>query len=47
MSGHGIAEVAEGRVIEAKMNSNYIKISEFETMNLFDQENISLTRPIH
>ena len=45
--GHGIAEVAEGRVIEAKMNSDYIKISEFETMNIFDQENISLTRPIH
>ena len=42
-SRHGISEVTEGRVIEAKVYSDYIKNSEFETMNVFERGNISLT----
>ena len=45
-SGHGIAEVAEVRVSEVKVYRDYIKISEFETMIVFERENISLTGPI-
>ena len=35
VSGHGIAEVMEVRVIEVQAYSDYIKSSEFETMNSF------------
>ena len=38
-SGHGIAEIAEERVNEVQAYSDYIKNSEFETMNVFEQEN--------
>ena len=34
-SSHGIAKVTEDRVSEAKAYSDYIKNSEFETMNVF------------
>ena len=37
-SRHGISEVTEGRASEKKMYSNYIKNSEFETMNVFERE---------
>ena len=53
-SRHLIAEVTAGRVSEAKEYSDYIKNSEFETMNVFGRknylgtrlnENIQMTRP--
>ena len=44
MSSHGIAEVTVDRVSEAKAYSDYIKNSEVETMNVFEQENKSGTR---
>ena len=46
VSRHVIAEVAEGRVSKAKAYIDYIKNSEFETMNVFERENISLTQLI-
>ena len=42
-SRHCIAEVTEGRVSEVQSYSNYIKNSEFEMINIF--ENIQMTRP--
>ena len=36
---YGIAEVTEGRVSEVQTYSDYIKNSEFETMNIFEREN--------
>ena len=53
-SRHRIAEVTADRVSEAKAYSDYIKNSEFETMNVFEREtnsgigpneNIQMTRP--
>ena len=44
-SRHGMEEVKVGRVSEAKAYSNYIKNSEFETTEVFERENISVTRP--
>ena len=44
MSRHFIAEDTADRVIEAKAYSDYIKISEFGTMNVFERENNSGTR---
>ena len=38
---HSIAEVTRDRVSEAKEYSEYIKKSEFETMKVFERENIS------
>ena len=35
-SSHGIAEVTADRVSEAKVHSDYIKSSEFETMKVFE-----------
>ena len=43
-SKHCIAEVTADKVSEAKLYSDYIKNSEFETMNVFEQENNSGTR---
>ena len=43
-SSHGIPKVTANRVSEAKAYSNYIKNSDFETMNVFEQENDSGTR---
>ena len=43
-SRHCIAEVTVGRVSEAKAYSDYIKNSEFETINVFERENNSGTR---
>ena len=43
-SSHGIAKVAADRVSEAKAYSDYIKNSEFETMNVFERENNAGTR---
>ena len=43
-SRHRIAEVTEGRVSKAQAYSDYIKNSEFETRNVFERENIQLTR---
>ena len=43
-SSHGIAKVTVDRVSEAKAYSDYIKNSEFETMNVFERENNSGTR---
>ena len=37
-SRHGIAEVSADRVSETKIHSDYIKNSEFETMNVFEFE---------
>ena len=42
-SKHCITEVTADRVIEAKVYSDYIKNSEFKTMNVFEQENNSGT----
>ena len=53
VSSHGIAKVAANRVSEAKAYSDYIKISEFETMNVFEIRNNSgtqlnqMTQPDH
>ena len=44
LSSHGIAKVTADRVSEAKVYSDYIKISWFETMNVFERENNSGTR---
>ena len=44
MSSHGIAKFTADRVSEAKVYSDYIKNSEFETMKVFEFENISGTR---
>ena len=41
---HSIEEVTADRVNKAKESSDYIKNSEFETMNVFEQENNSGTR---
>ena len=41
---HGIEKVTVDRVSEAKSYSDYIKNSEFETMNVFERENNSRTR---
>ena len=41
VSRHRIAEVTEDRVSKAEAYSDYIKKSEFETMNVFEQENNS------
>ena len=43
-SSHAIANVTADRVSEAKAYSDYIKNSEFETMNVFEFENNSGTR---
>ena len=43
-SRHSIAEVTSDRVIKAKAYSDYIKSSEFETMNVFERENDSRTQ---
>ena len=40
----GCKEVMVGRVSEEKAFSNYIKNNEFETMKVFERENISVTR---
>ena len=42
-SSHGIAKVTADRASEAKAYSDYIKISEFETMKVFEFENNSWT----
>ena len=44
-SRHIIAEVTEGRVSKVQAYSDYIKNSEFETRNIFEQENIQMTQP--
>ena len=44
MSRHCIAEVTADRVSQEKSYSDYIKNSEFETMNVFERENNSGTR---
>ena len=44
VSSHGIAKFTADRVSEAKVYSDYIKNSEFETMKVFEFENISGTR---
>ena len=41
MYRHRIVEVMADRVSKAKSYSDYIKNSEFETMNVVGQENIS------
>ena len=41
---HCIAEVTEGRVREIQAYSDYIKKSEFENRNIFERENIQMTR---
>ena len=43
-SSHGIAKVTADRASEAKVYSDYIKNSEFETMNVFERENNSGTQ---
>ena len=43
-SSHGIAKVTEDIVSEAKVYRDSIKKSEFENMNVFEQENNSRTR---
>ena len=43
-SSHGIAKVTADSASEAKAYSDYIKNSEFETMNVFERENIFGTR---
>ena len=43
-SRHRIAEVTADRVSEEKAYSDYIKSSEFGTMNVFELENNSGTR---
>ena len=43
-SSHGIAKVTADRAREAKVYSDYIKNSEFETMKVFEFENNSGTR---
>ena len=40
-SSHGIAIFSADRVSEVKAYSEYIKNSEFETMNVFERENSS------
>ena len=42
---HGFEEVTVGRVSEATFFSDYIKNDKFETMKVFERENISVTRP--
>ena len=44
-SMHGCKEVTVGRVSEAKVYSDYIKKSEFETTKVFERGNISVTPP--
>ena len=44
-SRHGCKEVTARKVSEEKAYSNYIKNSEFETTKVFEQKNISVTRP--
>ena len=41
---HRIAEVTGYRVSEEKAYSDYVKNSEFETINIFERENNSGTR---
>ena len=43
-SRHSIVEVTADRVNEAKEYRNHIKNSKFETRNVFERENIQLTR---
>ena len=43
-ASHGIAEVTADRVSEANAYRNYIENYEFETRNVFEWENIQLTR---
>ena len=43
-SRHRIAEVTADRLIQEKVYSDYIENYEFETMNVFEQENNSGTR---
>ena len=43
--GHDIEEVTAEKVSEAKAYSDYILENEFETMRVFERENISVTRP--
>ena len=43
-SSHGIAKVTSDRASEAKRYSDYIKKSEFETMNVFEFKNNSGSR---
>ena len=42
---HSIAEVTEGRVSEVQAYIDYITNYEFETRNIFEQEDIQMTRP--
>ena len=44
VSRNRIAEVTEGRVSEVRAYRDYIKNSEFETRNVFERENIQMTR---
>ena len=44
-SRHRIAEVTEGRVSKVQAYSDYIKNSKFKTRNVFERENIKMTRP--
>ena len=44
MSSYGIAKVTADRASEAKAYSDYIKNSEFETINVFERKNNSGTR---
>ena len=44
-SRHDIKEVTVGRVRKTKAYSDSIKNSKFETTKVFEQENISVTRP--
>ena len=45
MCMHGWKEVMVGRVRDAKVFSDYIKNNEFETIKVFEWENISVTQP--
>ena len=45
-SSHGIVKVIADRASEGEKYSDYIKNSEFETMNVFERENNSGTRLI-
>ena len=44
MYRHRIAEITEIIVIEVQVYREYIKNSESEAMNVFERENIQLTR---
>ena len=44
MSRNRIEEVREGRVREVQAYSDHTKNSKFETINVFERENIQMTR---